>query len=156
MLSRRVMLSANPSIENPTMAHVTAIDNPIVHGLLAERKDDVIVLALPGTDYRIHLVAADEKFAASALNKSIAGRIFAQAKRVDVVTTGGRFIEPVYGRPRRLQGRIISTDAEANTITLFCGCPITAHLMPLQKASEFNVGELVGFDVEKGARFEVA
>ncbi|MEX2216508.1 MAG: hypothetical protein WD768_20515 [Phycisphaeraceae bacterium] len=139
------------------MAHVTAIDNPVVHALLAERKDGLVILALPGTDYRIHLAvaSASEGLKHAELNRPITGRIFAQAKRVDVVTTGGRFIEPVYGRPRRIQGRIISTDETANTITLFCGCPFTCQLMAIQKASEFSVGQLVSFDVEKGARFEV-
>ena len=117
----------------------------------------MVVLALPHTDYRIHLVAdtASDALKHAEVNKPIGGRIYAQAKRVDVVNTGGRFIEPVYGRPRRIQGRIISTDENANTITLFCGCPITAHLMPLQKAGQFSVGQMVSFDVEKGARFEV-
>ncbi len=140
------------------MSHATTIDSPIVHGTLAERKDSSIVLALPGTDYRILLhadAAPGSALAAAELNKPIAGTIYASAKRVDVTTTGGRFIEPLFGRPRRLQGRIIATDAARKTITIYCGAPVICTLMPNQKAEQFQVGQLVGFDVEKGARFEI-
>ena len=34
----------------------------------------------------------------------------AEAKRIDVVTTGGRYVEPVYGRPRRVQGTVIAIE----------------------------------------------
>ena len=139
------------------MAHVTTIDSPTVHGILAERKDGSITLALPGTDYRLLLIADTAPGSAIAnaeLNKPIAGTIHARAKRVDITTTGGRFIEPVFGRPRRLQGRIIATDPGQNAITIFCGAPVVCTLMPTQKAEQFEVGQLVGFDVEKGSHFE--
>ncbi len=123
------------------------------HGTLIEQGDGTIVLALPGSDYRLHL-ACD-----SALHPGVGGRVHgvirAQARRVDVTRSGGAFIEPVYGRPRRIQGRVIATDAQANTITVNTGvCPITATLMPAQAAADFADGVFVGFDVEPGATFE--
>ncbi len=130
----------------------TLQDPAIVHGRLAERGEDRIVLTLPGTDYRLHLRV--DRPIDLPLNERIAGRIFARARRVDVVGTGGRYIEPVYGRPRRLQGRITATDPQANTITVYCGCPFVCELTANQRANQFAVGQMVSFDVERGARFE--
>ncbi len=76
------------------------------------------------------------------------------AKRVDVVGHGGRFIEPVYGRPRRLQGTVVATDPNLNMITVRSRCPFVCRLTGSQKAAAFAIGSLVGFDVEAGAVFE--
>src|SRR5690606_12854034 len=90
-----------------------------------------------------------------AVGRRVAGRIYARAKRVDIVRVGGRYIEPVYGRPRRLQGRVVAIDAEANAIAVHCACPIICTLTaPGQSAEQFTLGQLVSFDVERGARFE--
>jgi hypothetical protein len=123
-------------------------------GVLASSEDGQIVLALPGTDYRLHLQLAGPIDAPSG--KPITGRITAKARRVDVVHRGGRFIEPLYGRPRRLQGTVVATDPHENTITVKCGggCPFVCRLMAGQRAINFDVGAFVGFDVEAGAGFE--
>lgn len=136
------------------MAYVSTSQSPIAHAHLAERKDGEVVLTIHHTDYQLHLVADNAAVASLPLHEPVHGKITAKARRVDVATTGGRFIEPVYGRPRRIQGRISGIDAAANTITVQTCCPITVTLMPIQKATDFEVGQLVGFDVEKGAAFE--
>ena len=138
------------------MAYVSTSQSPIAHAHLAERKDGEVVLTIHHTDYQLHLAADNDAVAALPLHKPVTGRITANARRVDLATTGGRFIEPVYGRPRRIQGRISGIDPAANTLTLQICCPITITLMPEQKAEDFEVGQLVGCDVEKGARFEPA
>lgn len=131
----------------------TAADNPdLARGELLEKADEVIVLGLPGTEYRLHLVPTGP--ISAAVGRRIAGRINAEAMRVDVATTGGRYIEPVYGRPRRLQGRIVATDAAANTITVYCGCPIVCRLTATQNADDLPPGTLATFDVKPGATFE--
>ncbi len=134
------------------MGDTTTASDAAVHGQLIENGSEKIVLALPGTDYQLHLVVTGR--VAVEAGKRVTGRVLARAKRVDVVGTGGRFIEPVYGRPRRVQGRIAETDASANTITVQCACPIVCELTVGQRASEFELGQLVSFDVEPGARFE--
>jgi hypothetical protein len=130
---------------------VTALDPSIVHGVLIEQRDGGIVVGLPNTDYRLYL-AVQEPLAEKS-NDRIRGKVLARAMRVDVVRFGGRFIEPVIGRPRRLQGTICGVDAERNQITVNCVCPFVCELMLGQKASCFAVGELVGFDIERGAMF---
>jgi len=130
----------------------TGGDVRIARGVLAEKGSGQIVLALPGTDYRLHLVTEDE--VAGEINKPIAGRIHASAKRIDRARSGGRYIEPIYGRPRKLQGRVVATDHSAGTLTVACPCPIICTTMSPQTPGDFAEGDFVTFDVERGARFE--
>ncbi len=132
----------------------TAVSLPTATGRLAEVRDGMIVLEVPGTSYRLHL-AVDAAPAAEP-GQRITGTVQGRAKRVDVVHTGGRYIEPVYGRPRRIQGRVIGGDPETRRLFIQCGVPFVCTLMPAQKPQDFAVGQLVACDVERGARFEPA
>ena len=136
------------------MPHTDTAPRDIAAGTLLEVGDDRIVLGLPDTDYRLYL-RIDGPITAP-LNKPIRGRITARARRVDRIRRGGRFIEPIYGRPRRLQGRISATDPAANTMTVTAGgdCPFVCQLVTDQSAGDLRPGWLVGFDVESGAAFE--
>ena len=123
-------------------------------GFLEKSEEGMIVLALPNTDYRLYLQVTGRLKA--PLDRPIAGRITAKARRVDVVHHGGRYIEPLYGRPRRLQGTIVAIDPHDNTITVKCGggCPFVCQLVADQQAINFDVGLFVGFDIEANASFE--
>ena len=121
-------------------------------GRLVENHDSAIVLGLGGTDYQLCLAVASP--VRGEIGKSVAGRILAKAKRVDVVRTGGRYIEPIYGRPRRLQGRIVQLDSTANTLTVQTACPFICKLTVGQRASDFDISQFVAFDIESNVRFE--
>jgi hypothetical protein len=120
-----------------------------------------LVFHIPGSQYQIHL--RQEGPLSAQVGKRISGVINASARRVDVTVQGGRFIEPVIGRPRRIQGVVIAQDAPAGTITVDCGgsaavdgpgLPVVCKLTdPRQKADQFAIGTLVGFDVLDGATF---
>lgn len=125
---------------------------PTTTGVLAEKSPEKIVLTIPGTDYQLHLVP--EGSIDAGLNERVRGLIRANAKRVDVISAGGRYIEPVFGRPRRVQGRIIDGDLKAGTLTVLACVPMTVKLMDNQKAGDFAVGQMVSFDVEPGANFQ--
>jgi len=134
------------------MSHAAATDPAIVEGKLVEQSDGVIVLALPETDYRLHLLV-DAPIDAEPGDR-ISGRIEAQAMRVDQTHNGGRFIEPVFGRPRRVQGRILAVDSDHNTVTVRAACPIVLKLTHArQSAANFNIGVIGMCDVKPGARF---
>lgn len=128
--------------------------SPLTRGKLLGHEPGRLVLGLPGTEYRLHLVT-DRQVEPDAVG-FVRGRITARARRVDVVKTGGRFIEPVYGRPRRLQGVVTSVDAAAGTITVQGPCPFVCTLTARQNPQDFEPGQLVGFDMESGAKFEPA
>jgi hypothetical protein len=142
------------------MSHAATSDATTTQGALQAATPSGIVLALPGTDYQLHL-AVDRPLAPGFTpgpNSLVTGVIRAKARRVDVVTTGGRYIEPVYGRPRRVQGSVMAADPADNTLAVHCapGCVMVCTLMAGQKAGNFAPGTLVSFDVERGATFDPA
>lgn len=120
-----------------------------------------IVFHVPNSQYQIHLRTEGQVNA--QVGKRIVGVINASARRVDQTKQGGRFVEPVIGRPRRIQGTVVAQDAAANTITVDCagssavdgvGLPVVCKLTDArQKAEQFAIGTLVGFDVLDGATF---
>ncbi|MEM9066224.1 MAG: hypothetical protein AAGB51_12120 [Planctomycetota bacterium] len=118
-------------------------------------KPETVVLTFPNTDYRLELIPTEpmdlDEF---PVGKRIEGTIQAQARRIDVCNTGGRYVEPVYGRPRRVQGSIISVDAGAGTITVGAGVPINCTLTaPGQKPADFKKADFVTFATLPGATF---
>ncbi len=129
----------------------TEADRSIARGVLAESDDKRIVLAIPGTDYRLELALSGAL--GSRVGDKIAGTIRAQARRIDVVKSGGLFIDPVFGRPRNVQGRIIEVDTNGNTLTVNAGAPIVVKPSPRQKAADFRPAQLVHFAAEPGATF---
>ena len=109
-------------------------------------------LQVPNTSYDLHLVPTAPVTVAPG--KRLIGVIRASARRVDVVGTGGRYLEPVYGRPQRVQGSVVSADPQSNTIVVNAGVPVTCALTDTrQKASDFAPGQFVSFDVLENATF---
>ncbi len=124
----------------------------LTRGRILQLTREQIVLAIAETDYQIHLQLVSE--ISAGVGDGIEGYIRAKARRVDVISAGGRYVEPVMGRPRRIQGRIIGGDVQANTIVVDCGIRIICSLMAHQQASTFKTQQMVSFDVEPGASFE--
>jgi len=132
--------------------HSPAAGPTLVQGVLADRRDGMIVLDIPGTDYQLHLLESTPT--QTTIGKKIRGRITAQARRVDVIKTGGRYIEPVAGRPRRIQGRIVAIDHDADAVVVNAAVPIHCKTNAHQRATDFAVDQLGSFDALPGARFE--
>lgn len=139
-----------------TPAPTSRIDQRLARGVLAEivaptaTKPGYVVMAVTGTNYQIHLQPTGPITA--AVGKRLIGTIRAEARRIDAVETGGRYIEPVYGRPRRVQGTVVAIEPDA--VVVDAGVPI--HCVPTdarQKASDFQPGQFVSFDVAAGAIF---
>ena len=124
---------------------------PLIEGFVESLTGSALVLRLPGTNYRPHLVAS----AALPVNtgSKVVGIVRCQARRIDVVAAGGRFVEPCFGRPRRIQGRVIGVSASANEVHVRAGFAVVATPMAPQKASDFEIGQMVSFDAEPGASF---
>lgn len=133
-------------------ANLRRPDRTTIKGVLAESKDGVIVVAVPDTDYRLQLVLAGPMSAQPG--EKVEGSIHAQARRIDVIKSGGAYVEPVFGRPRRVQGRIVAVDGAADTVTVNAGAGgVVCKCNGIQKASQFQVDQLVSFDVAPGATF---
>lgn len=139
-------------------APTTKIDPGLARGTLfaqtpsGDGRPATVTLSFPNTNYQTTLnVAGDVK---ADIGRKVIGVIRAEAKRVDVVRTGGRFIDPVYGMPRRVQGMIVSADNTANTITIHAGVPVVCKLTDQrQRAVGFEPGQLVCCEIKPGATF---
>ena len=148
--SSRVSASAATDVNSGACADARFPD-PVMRGRLLEKSDDHVVVGVPETSYRLHLVLPEPIDV--EVGRRVRGVIHCQARRVDVVPSGGRFIEPVFGRPRRIQGWVTGGDVQRNVLHVKAEVPLVVHLMPSQQASEFETGQMVCFDAEAGAKF---
>jgi hypothetical protein len=115
-------------------------------------KPGYVVIAFPNTSYLTHLRPTGA--IRTKIGKRIEGTIRAKVRRLDVVGSGGRYLEPVEGRPRRLQGSVIECDEQANTVTVHAGVPVVCTLGDeRQSAPQFKAGQFVSCDVFDGATF---
>jgi len=126
---------------------------PAVSGRVAERGDDWVLLRIPGTSYRLRLVLEVQLDA--AVGDKLSGTLHAAARRIDVISAGGRYVEPVSGRPRRLQGRVVGGHVASGLLYVHAGVPFVCNLTDgRQQVSDFEIGQLVSFDVEAGTVFK--
>lgn len=120
-----------------------------------------LVLSPDNADYKLHLEPAGGKLPqglADRVGQRLIGTVRAEAKRIDVVRSGGKFIDPVFGRPRRVQGRIIASNPASNTVTISAGAgvPIVCKVTgPGQKAGDFELLSFVACQILRGATFEI-
>jgi hypothetical protein len=142
------MIAPHPTSKiDPVLARGTLLG---VHAASAT-KPAHITFGVPNTNYELHLVP--QGTIKAQVGKRLIGTIRAQARRIDVVQTGGQYVEPVYGRPRRVQGTVIAIKDGA--LVVDAGVPI--HCAPTdarQKAEQFSVGQFVSFDVMDGASMQ--
>lgn len=133
-------------------APTTPISPSLCRGVLHEVTPAHIVIEFPNTNYHLHLKPTGP--ITTAIGKRIIGTITVSARRVDIVETGGKYVEPLTGRPRRVQGRISSIDARTNELIVDAGMSIHLKLTdPRQRADAFKPGDLVSCDVLEGATF---
>jgi hypothetical protein len=139
----------------PTKLDTTA--QPPTEGRLIELAEDMLTLGIAGTDYKLNLVHEIDLPEGTTVGRKVTGTLHAMARRVDVITAGGCYIEPVFGRPRRVQGRIVGGHPASRSIyvrpvtgvTLIC--TLTDNR---QQTEDFTLGQLVSFDVEPGTVFK--
>ena len=69
-------------------------------------------VSVPGYAYRVELVlaAGDAAALAGRVGKRIEGSVRGKAQRAWNANAGGCFIEPVWGAPRIVQGRVLAVD----------------------------------------------
>jgi hypothetical protein len=110
-------------------------------------------LKVPGTNYRntfiLHSPATLEP------GQRVRGTIHAPAWKVDRVELGGNYVEPLFGRPRRMQGTILSVNPATNELTVQVAYEATVKLPPKYTASNYHPGERVGWDNIEIPTFEL-
>ena len=109
-------------------------------------QDNLITLAAPPTNYRNTFVLKSENASALAVGERVRGTIHAPAWKVDRVDLGGNYVEPLFGRPRRMQGTILATNPATNELTVQVGYEVTVTLPDRHRAADFLPGQRVGWD----------
>jgi hypothetical protein len=122
---------------------------------LLEKSDDALVIGVPGTNYRIQLRPTVPGSAiATAIGKRILGRVRGKAQRMHAARAGGRFIEPVYGHPRIVNGTVLEVDAAQSRVLVDMVIPAWLTLAEGQAPADLIRGQTVNMYVESGMTFE--
>ncbi len=127
----------------------------VARGVLEEVREDRLVLAIAHTDYRLHLVPTVPAARLQPhLGKRVKGTIHARALRIHPAAGGGRFIEPVWGTPRIVAGKVLSADPGTKEAVIDLTVPFVVRTMEEQVFEGIlEPGRLVNFYVETGATF---
>ncbi len=126
----------------------------LARGVLESLNDDELVLAVSGTNYRLHLVpTVTVGEITTPVGKRIKGVIQANALRIHPAKGGGQFIEPVWGAPRIVAGKVLSIDEADGRLLVDAGVPMWVKAPSGQDFSVIREGALVNFYVESGAGF---
>lgn len=118
-------------------------------------KDGIITLRVPGSNYANSFAIAGDLPATVAPGARVRGTIVAPAWKVDSVELGGNYVEPLFGRPRRMQGTILAVNAATNELTVQVGYEATVKLPEGAKAGDYKPGQRVGWDNIEMPTFEL-
>jgi hypothetical protein len=121
----------------------------IVDGL----QDGIVTLAVPNSNYKNSFKLAGGSLPAAG--GKVRGTIHAPAWKAEKVELGGNYVEPLFGRPRRMQGTILAVKSTTNELTVQVGYEVTVKLPAKYKAADFAVGERIGWDNIEIPTFEV-
>ena len=134
------------------MTPPTATKAHHARAVLSAQREGEVELTFPGSDYRLSLRTYQP--VSTPLGTRVVGISLARARRIDTVRTGGSYVEPVFGQPRRIQGEVLDTDASARTITVHAGAaPFVCAVGAGQKADAFSPGDYVALEVLEGTSF---
>ena len=112
-----------------------------------------LTLRAPGTNYR-HTFQCSGGSNLSPGGK-VFGAIYAAAYKIEPVSAGGNYVEPVFGRPRRMQGLVVAQHPDRNELVVRVGYDVVVKAPTGQNASDFAVGSRVGWDNAADPRFEL-
>jgi hypothetical protein len=97
-------------------------------------------VSVPSYAYRVDLVLdGDAAALAAKVGTKVNGTVRGKALRAWQATAGGCFIEPVWGAPRIVQGRVLAVDVQANAVLLDLAFPAWVTLEASQNAGGFHV-----------------
>jgi hypothetical protein len=129
----------------------------LTRGVLESLDDNELVLAVHHTEYKLHLMPAVPAGEITApVGSRIKGTIHARALRIHAAQGGGRFIEPVWGAPRIVAGKVRAVDEPQRRLLVDTGVPMWVEAPKGQDLGAIREGELVNFYVESGTRFRPA
>jgi hypothetical protein len=133
---------------------VSATQSPAT-GKVLSVKDGVVRFSPAGTNYEIHL--ASPAFA-GPLNTPVRGIVRVEPRKIWTVPSGGLFINPIFGPPKIIQGRIRSLDETMMVIhaggsSIVVSLPKDDRIYDLANGP-LRVGVMVNVTAQPGATFE--
>jgi hypothetical protein len=114
-----------------------ATDFPAV-GKVLSRDDTSIVFNPQNTTYELKLEIANYD---GPIGQRIEGFIVVSARKVYTVPSGGNFIQPIFGPPRIIQGRVKYLDEKEMVVQ--AGAPIIVRLPAAENAFDLASGDLM-------------
>ena len=126
-------------------------------GKITEVRGGIVVFQPSNTNYQLHLeFTGDAKPEVSA--QPIHCLIRVDARKVYTVPSGGNFIQPIFGPPRIIQGRV--KYADNNTLVVQAGVPVICTLPGEDSAIDLaegriRIGHMANVVALPGARIEV-
>lgn len=110
--------------------------------------DNLLTLRTSNNNYRnaFQVAASVAPAGLPGPGHSVRGTIQAPAWKLDVVSEGGNYVEPLYGRPRRMQGMVLAVNAVGNELTVQVGYEVTVKLPDRYRAADYPPGTRVGWD----------
>lgn len=126
----------------------------LARGILESLEDDELVLSIPHSEYRLHLVpTVPAGEFGGYVGKRIRGVIQAVALRIHRAQAGGQFIEPIWGAPRIVAGTVGSIDESTRRVLVDASVPMWVTVPVGQDLESLHEGDLVNFYVQSGATF---
>jgi hypothetical protein len=109
-------------------------------GKILSVTDRMVVFAPSNTNYELHLEAAGP-LEGVKIGVVLDAIIRATARKIWTVPSGGGFIEPIYGPPRRVQGRV--RYLEEGWMVVQAGTPIVVSLPADPEVFDLPNGQLI-------------
>ena len=127
-------------------------------GKIIEVNGDRIVFTPLNTIYQLHLVKSGGA-AVEVSDRPVEILIRVKGRKVYTVPSGGNFIQPIFGPPRIIQGRV--KFADDRTIVVHAGTPIICELPAADTAIDLDegliqVGHMANVVALPGATFQLA
>ncbi len=127
-------------------------------GKIIEVNGDRIVFSPSNTTYQFHLLKSGGA-AVEASDRPVEIFIRVQARKVYTVPSGGNFIQPIFGPPKIIQGRV--KFADERLIVVHAAVPIICELPAEDSAIDLDegriqVGRMANVVAMPGATFQLA
>ena len=115
-------------------------------------QDGLITLKTPNANYRNTF-----KFVGTApqIGTRIVGEVYADARKAESVSLGGNYVEPLFGRPRHMQGMVLNHQPSNNALRVLVGYEVTVKLPDDQSPAQFPIGSHVGWDNADWPEFKI-
>lgn len=115
--------------------------------------NDLVTLKTPNANYRNTFKCATA--ADMVVGKRVTGTVHAPGRKIEAVSEGGNYVEPLFGRPRRMQGLVLRQNIADNSLLVQTAYDVTVQLPSDQQAADFPAGSRVGWDNADWPQFVV-